>query len=181
MFKMKYLWVWVIIGFWVLVGCVLLIALHNDSLVGVQIKKRTESSYQMTASPSDLYIAIEKERQQYNLPPLSHNPDLDASAQDKCTDMVNNHYYGHDNPTTGQHGGSYIFSHVPSATFGDEILNIGDNPKVTYSAPIFMESWMKSPDHKSAIIDPKFTDVGFAVCTVDGRTVAVGHMAVIPH
>jgi len=131
------------------------------------------------ASIAGLYDAIEQQRQANGVPKLIHNAALDTSAQQKCADMVANNYYGHVNPTTGKQGYTYVFSNIPTATRGDEILNQGDNTSHVYTSDDFMTSWMNSPEHKSAIISPQYTDVGFATCTVSGKQTVVGHLAVI--
>lgn len=141
---------------------------------------RTSNTKQPVAvSIAGLYSGIEQQRQLNGVPSLAHNSALDASARQKCDDMVNGSYYGHVNPITGKQGYTYVFSNIPSATRGDEILDQGDNPSHVYTSEDFMVSWMNSPDHRSAIIDPQYTDVGFAVCAVNGKQTVVGHLAAV--
>jgi uncharacterized protein YkwD len=48
---------------------------------------------------------------------------------------------------------------------GVPYVHLAENLATGYdSAASTINGWMASPDHKANILDPKFTDVGFAVC-----------------
>lgn len=124
-------------------------------------------------TPNSLYVSLEEARIKSGATGLTHNPALDTSAGQKCSDMVSGDYYAHVNPTTGKHGYDYITANLSNTVYVDEILNQG----TVTTTQGFVDSWMSSPDHKSAIIDPKYTDIGFAVCNEGGKTTVVGHLA----
>lgn len=109
-----------------------------------------------------LYNAINEERVANNLTPYSRNPKLDESSKLKCNDMVAGNYYDHKNPTTNKDGYSYIEDLKISSEWISENLNQG----YFNNAKEVIDSWMQSESHKASIIDPKFTEIGFATCIV---------------
>jgi uncharacterized protein YkwD len=111
-------------------------------------------------TPDGLYLSINETRATYGLPLFVRNPLLDKSSAYKCDDMVQNHYYEHTNPVSGKPGGSYAQDVGATYSWVSENLNMGDfntNQQV-------VDSWMGSTAHMESILDPDFTDIGFAAC-----------------
>lgn len=125
-------------------------------------------------TPDSLFISINETRVTNNLSPFSRNTKLDESSTLKCNDMVANNYYDHQNPTTGKHGYTYVEDLGVSFRWGSENLNDG----TFYSSKDVVDSWMNSESHRNSIIDPQFTEIGFAVCQnpkTPGQTMVVQH------
>lgn len=135
-------------------------------------RKRFAAENPMTSDT--LYIAINRVRADNRLPQFKRNHLLDDSAKMKCDDMVKNDYYDHENPKTGKSGYMYIADTVGSADFASENLNSG----TFYLAEEVVSSWMGSPSHAASILDPSFTEIGFATCEIKSlpnATVVVQH------
>lgn len=125
-----------------------------------QPKKLTAQEMQTKISIEALYNAINKARVANNLSPYSHNQLLDKSSSLKCADMVAGQYYGHENPTTLKRGGSYVNTQYGYHDGSSENLNLG----YFNTASDVVDSWMGSESHRASIIDPQFTEIGFATC-----------------
>jgi len=97
-----------------------------------------------------------------NLTPYSRNPDLDKSARLKCQDMVKGNYYEHDNPKTGEDYGQYFDDLSIYHDGASENLAQG----YFINARVVIDGWMGSESHRASIVDPKFTEIGFATCIV---------------
>lgn len=129
------------------------------------IKKPLDGNQQKKViTPDSLYLNINNVRSTKNLPTFSRNPSLDKSAEMKCNDMVLNHYYDHVNPSTGKPGGKYAEDAGVKYTYVSENLNKG----TFNTSSDVIDSWMGSESHKASILDPKYTEIGFATC-VDGK------------
>lgn len=114
-----------------------------------------------TTTTDTLYIEINKTRTKNGLQAFSRNMQLDKSAALKCNDMVEGDYYAHDNPSTGKKGYTYISDVGVRFDYASENLNDGWFNKTSD----VIDSWMSSPSHAASILDPQFTEIGFAVCT----------------
>lgn len=130
-----------------------------------------------TAQPvtaDGLYIAINKVRTTNNLPAFARNPQLDKSSKMKCDDMVNDNYYDHKDPKTGMNGYDYVDKTIKYYDWVSENLNAG----IFNNSQEVIDSWMGSESHAASILDPRFTEIGFATCKVaiyPGETVIVQH------
>lgn len=122
-------------------------------------------------TPDELFSAINKVRRDNGLEQFKRNALLDKSSELKCGDMVANRYYDHHNPTTDKKGSSYIKDVGQYYMQASENLNKGI---FTDSADV-VRSWMGSEPHRKSIVNPKFTEIGFAVCEVDGQVTVVQH------
>lgn len=121
---------------------------------------------------STIYLLVNEERVKAGIPPLSRNPKLDASAQAKCDDMVNSNYYGHANPTTSKQGYSYAEAAISNGQYVSENINTGD----LFTNKGYIDSWLGSPSHKAAMLDPKYEDTGVAVCKTK-----IGKIDIVQH
>lgn len=130
--------------------------------------------YKEQITPESLFLALNVVRRENGLSQLGEDPLLRESSKMKCDDMVKDNYYAHINPNTGKSGNSYVIDTGARASVVSENLNRG----VFYSSSEVIENWMKSNSHKAAILNPKFTETGFAVCTMaayPGEEVYVNH------
>lgn len=121
-----------------------------------------------------LYLAVNDVRRENGLPQFSQNYELNKSSKLKCDDMVASNYYGHTNPATNKAGNTYIQDVGQRGNWVNENLNRG----VFSDSRNVIDNWLQSPPHKAAILDPKFDEVGFAVCIVPqwpGETTIVMH------
>jgi uncharacterized protein YkwD len=128
---------------------------------------------------ASLYNLVNQERQKAGVTALSFNDKLNESAELKCEDMVAHQYYEHENPKTGERGGKFVFKVLPNATLASENLDQGTMP----NSQQVITDWLNSPSHKAAMLDPKWTDTGFATCQPPGqpegsRTI-VQHLAIV--
>ena len=123
-----------------------------------------------------IYNLVNEQRQLANVPALSLSPQLTQSASNKCSDMVAGNYYGHVNPSTGKQGYSFALEAQPDASYTSESLNQGD---VRFNKD-FVNSWLESPAHKAAMLDPKYNETGLAICEVNNLDTVVEHFAVVP-
>lgn len=92
--------------------------------------------------------------------------------------MVQNGYYGHTNPKTGVSGMTYMRQALPHPALAEN-LNIGPPQTAHY----YFESWMNSPGHRKNILDPQYTQTGFAVCFAShepGKMMLVEHFSANP-
>jgi uncharacterized protein YkwD len=109
----------------------------------------------------DIFTLVNNERIKAGLPALTANPTLDATANAKCQHLIAENFYGHFEPdgTT-----PWIIMHAHGITYAHaaENLNHGD-----HRSQRVVESWMQSPPHRAAILDPRYTQVGTAVCHSD--------------
>ncbi len=130
-----------------------------------------------TINKDDLFVLVNSERTKASLTALSSNPQLDISAKAKCDEMVSDNYYAHKNPVTGKSGTDFIKDQrIRGAIYYSENLNDGF---VTRNSE-FVDSWMNSPSHRAAILDPKYSQVGYAVCkSIQYGYIAVQHMVQI--
>lgn len=127
-------------------------------------------------SANAIYDDVNIARHNAGVPPLADSPELTTSAQQKCADMTTTNYYAHQNPATGKQGYSYVFSDLPNVAYASENLNLGNLP----TNQAFVDSWLASPAHKAAMLDPKYTVTGLATCYIPkypNETAVVEHFA----
>lgn len=92
------------------------------------------------------------------LQPVAVSTKLQQVAEDYACRMVEEGFFGHEDPITGQSSGERVIS-------GKYIFHsIGENLAAgqTTAAEV-MKSWMESPSHRDVILDPNWKDVGIAV------------------
>jgi uncharacterized protein YkwD len=109
-----------------------------------------ENDYQ-----NELLSLTNTERKKVGLPPLRFSPQLSQAAQIHAEDMVKHQFFDH----RGYDGSSPIdrakkFGY-PSSYIGENISAGQPNPVAT------IQGWMKNSQHRSNILNPEYTDVGF--------------------
>lgn len=110
-------------------------------------------------SNQQLLILTNQQRQQNGLGSLTDNPELDAAAANKASDMFSKDYWAHISPT-----GTTPWVFIKSA--GYNYIYAGENlAKGFNSAPDVINAWMASPEHRANVLSPNYQNVGFAVAT----------------
>ena len=107
------------------------------------------------ASTSSSYLSdLNQERTSHGLAPLHVSADLVSVAQ-SWTDVL---------ARTG------VLRHNPH--LGSDVPNwwsVGENVGMGADLPDIARAFWNSPDHRSNILDPRYTDVGIATARSDGR------------
>ena len=102
------------------------------------------------------------EREKNGFLKLRLNQQLADVATVKSQDMINEDYFDHNSPTYGS-----PFDMMES--FGITFYAAGENIAAGYGSPkSVMNGWMRSPGHKSNILDPDFTEIGIGIAISEG-------------
>lgn len=137
-------------------------------LVGFQLSfsaiKRLDPSILGVASDistTRLLDQTNKKRQEVGLPSLNMSSELSQAAQAKATDMFTKNYWAHNSPD-GHTPWDFILQS------GYHYLYAGENlAKDFQESDAVVDAWIASPSHKSNILRPQYSEVGFAV--VNGK------------
>lgn len=159
--------------------------LHNSSiflvvcllLLGSIAVSYTKTHYQQvlgisaSISSQDLLTLTNQQRAAAGLAPLNLNTQLANAAAGKAEDMFTNNYWAHISPS-----GKTPWDFIRGA--GYNYSYAGENLARGYAtATDAMNAWMASPEHRSNILSPNYTDVGFAVAqgnlTGDNGTILI--------
>jgi uncharacterized protein YkwD len=116
----------------------------------------------------DLVAAINTERTERGLDPLTLDPLLREVACAHCREMCDLNYFNHRSPTPGETTpvDRYLDElHVdgekrPSAALVGENIFFASVTNDTYNAEYAHLSLMASPSHRENILEPRFTKVG---------------------
>jgi uncharacterized protein YkwD len=162
--------VWAAIG-----GAYAVINTHNQRVAATNAQAEAARIAADPLTVAALYNDVNKERVANGVPALSLDQAVNQSAQAKCDDMATNNYYDHINPTTQVQGYTYVPKYVANTSYAAEILNQGG----VKTAQEFVDSWMNSPPHKAAMLDPRYTLTGFGICAEAGLPTVVEHFAEI--
>lgn len=103
---------------------------------------------------------INLERATADLPPAVHNPVLSKIASDYACRMIEEGFFGHEDPLTGHGPSDRAITHkYPFYAVGE---NLAAGPETPAEV---MRAWMDSPSHRDIILDERWTEVGIAVRT----------------
>jgi len=122
---------------------------------------------------------VNDERGKAGLQPLTRDPLLDKSAQEKCDDMVAKDYWSHDAPD-GSTPWDFIKKYNVYSVAGENLAYGWRD------ASSIVAGWMNSPEHRKNILDGDFTNVGYAQCKSNNyqakgkQTIVVQHLANAP-
>lgn len=114
-------------------------------------------------TPDQLLVAINEERSKAGVPPLQLDPRLNSSAQRKVDEIVNEGRQP--NPhlnAAGVHGYTYAKEAMPECKRVSETLVSGfqnEDDKVADG----VKTWLGSPTHRDAILNPNWTYTGFGI------------------
>lgn len=113
------------------------------------------------ATKQELLDEVNRRRSEAGVAPLEYSPELEASAQQKCEDMVNRHYYDHIDPD-GKQGYEIAMEKLGREGYFSENLN--SRLELDDSAQNVFDSWWTSTPHREAALDPRYILTGFGVC-----------------
>ncbi len=103
---------------------------------------------------------INLERATEDLPPAVLNPTLSKIASDYACRMIEDGFFGHEDPATGHGPADRAITHkYPFYAIGE---NLAAGPETPAEV---MRAWMESPSHRAIILDERWTEVGIAVRT----------------
>lgn len=131
----------------------------------VFVKAQTPAPAPRLTAPNlyDIYNMVNAERVKAGLQPLLLNPKLTASAQAKCADMVRLGEWEHD-LSDGTIPQTYIQTALPDSYTKHWT---GENISARYfDSTGVVNGWMGSLGHRANILNPHFTDVGYAMCQI---------------
>ncbi len=124
---------------------------YNMSQTGSVLGEKANVSREALLSEAN------KARQEGNLTDLHLSEKLNEAAQLKAENMFDKQYWGHNAPD-----GTEPWHWLIEAEYG--YTKAGENlAKNFYTAEAVTTAWMDSPDHRKNILEPDYTEVGFAV------------------
>lgn len=127
-------------------------------------------SYATNITPTDLLAQTNQQRVANGLPAFRMEAKLNQSATLKAGNMFSENYWAHVSPSGIQPW--YWFAQA-----GYNYSYAGENLAKDFdTTPGVISGWMNSPGHRANILNPNYTDVGFAVqngTLVGGQTTLV--------
>ncbi len=135
----------------------------------VQVATPAPTPVSLPQLRTDIVQMVNEIRLTKNLKPLHYNQLLENSAQAYAERMANEGFFGHVSPdgqtlkdrvgATGYYDRSFSddCNCVKGFTLGE---NLARGQK---TAQEVMDAWMKSPDHRAAILNADYTDIGIGV------------------
>lgn len=112
-----------------------------------------------------IFNLVNKERVELGLQPLVRDELLDTSASEKCNDMLQDNYFTHEDPATGDVWG-FLKSIKPDYRFAGENLGTTDVSEVAV-----VTGWMNSEGHRANIVNDVYKNSGIASCYSPNYTV----------
>jgi hypothetical protein len=146
--------------------------LHYDSLLiiiaflisGLIVMQGAHRQYPAVLGDATSAITVQEllrytnlQRESNGLAPLNLNPELTKAAQMKAKDMFAKDYWAHVSPD-----GTTPWVWIRDS--GYEYLYAGENLARGFnSSSDVVTAWMNSPEHRSNMLSPNYTDIGFAI------------------
>lgn len=125
--------------------------LYNFSQTGTVLGEKANVSLEALLNETN------EVRQEEALGELHLNPKLNEAAYLKAKDMFEKQYWGHSSPE-----GTEPWHWLIEAEYG--YTKAGENlARNFYTAEAVTAAWMNSPDHRKNILEPDYTEAGFAV------------------
>lgn len=140
-----------------------------------QKQEQPKSKYDVgPVDAQEMLELVNKERAKVGVAPLKLDERLNASAQEKANDMQARDYYGHESPD-GIEGFSLVFKHMPGkCRYASE--NLASLPDASNNSRTAIDTWMHSTKgHREAILNPKYSLIGFGVVRDRHNTSVVQH------
>ncbi len=137
--------------------------IYNFSQTGSVLGDKANVSMEALLSEAN------KARRKDGLTELNLNQKLNHAASMKVEDMFEKQYWGHDAPD-----GTKPWYWLIEADYG--YTKAGENlARNFYTAEAVTTAWMESPDHRKNILEPEYTEAGFAVATgmLDGKATTI--------
>lgn len=123
-----------------------------------------------------LIAKINDLRVDHNLPKLTANHLLSASALEKSNDIIDNDYWAHDSPN------GLTFEHLMMRS-GYKYSSAGENLAFGYeTTDAVLTSWINSPSHLNTLLNPNYRHIGVSAEVgnyqgVEGINVVTAHFA----
>jgi len=118
-------------------------------------------------SIDEISTLVNEERAKNNLPSLVSNSQLAEAATQKALDMTNDDYWSHTAPD-----GTQPWDFIKRTGYRYE--RAGENLARGFKdSGRLVNAWMASPEHRTNILSPDFTEVGYAVVTGNKHVVVV--------
>ena len=99
---------------------------------------------------------LNSDRERYNLPPLTIDPELSRIARIKSADMRDHQYFAHESPTYGD-----VRSMLRQ--FGYTYAAAGENIAHHATAEKAQAAFLSSPGHRKNILSSTYTKVGIGI------------------
>lgn len=150
----------------------------------VQEQKQEQPKSKYDVGPPDAQEMLElvnQERAKVGAAPLKLDERLNASAQEKADDMQNRGYYDHKSPD-GIEGYSLVFKHMPSKCryASENLAEVSTTDSKFGSSRFTIDNWMHSTKgHREAILDAKYSLVGFGISKQGHDLIVVQHFCQI--
>lgn len=151
----------------------LVIGLLIGLLVGVAIGSfvtgysdaKASRTVQNPPTVAQLLTLVNAERAKNGVAPLKEDPRLDASAQMKANDEVAYNYFGHISPPASPNAGrqGYLYINDTDIACVTDSENLTENNPGINTAEQAVYSWIQSPSHHKAMIDPRYSLTGFGI------------------
>lgn len=163
----------------VIAAVLAIIVVYLSFTAGYSMHADTPPTQQDTLSAQDidvydLWALTNQDRANAGMHPLALSPELSATANDRCTDMVTANYWTHD-PASGKDFRSFLKDNVSFKQAGENLAYGQADSKAVES------QWMNSQEHKDNILLADYTDIGIATCKSDNfigtgkQTIVVAH------
>lgn len=126
-------------------------------------KPNTSSSE--SAMEEEVLRLVNEERTKRGLNALKRASDLDALARAHSADMINRHFFDHNNPD-----GQSPFDRMRAAgiSYRAAAENIASGQR---SAEAVMNAWMNSSGHRANILNATYTEIGIGAVKSSGGTI----------
>ncbi|HEU4984627.1 MAG TPA: CAP domain-containing protein, partial [Nitrososphaera sp.] len=133
-------------------------------VIGIQLLYNVGTTGSVLGEKANISMAAllngtNQARRNRGLDDLKLDEKLNRAAQLKAADMFAKQYWAHDSPD-----GTQPWKWLADADYN--YSEAGENLALNfYTAEATMTAWLNSAEHKENILDPAYTDVGFAVAS----------------
>lgn len=137
-----------------------------------QIESRPEIPVQnavITSQTQDIPLNADRilelvniERKKVNVAPLVIDTGLVNTAQSRADDMSSRNYFSHNDPITGENMVN-ILKQQKQCVYASENIVWIKYPNTLEDNQESIDTWLNSPAHKEAMLDPKYTITGVGV------------------
>lgn len=172
-------WHKVSIGILIVVGCLMFFAnlpaildVTGDSAA---VQQEQSAGYK-PATRDELFALVNAEREKAGVAPLQMDERLNQSAQWKADLMASTGNFDHQDPEHRNDGVDKAFETTGRSCENiSENLRWGSGDKIT--APANVRGWMNSQDHREAMLNGRYTLVGYGLSqTGDGLIYITQHL-----
>ncbi|MBI2192985.1 MAG: hypothetical protein HYU36_13485 [Planctomycetes bacterium] len=105
---------------------------------------------------SEMWKLVNADRAKFGFKPLELDRRLSALARRHSMDMVENHFFAHESPTTGEPKDRFFKAAIAAEKFAE---NIAHNSTIKMAEV----GLMNSPGHRKNLLDPDFTHIGIGI------------------